>query len=273
MKNKLSVIRDNLLLASSSKKLADAIVASQREEIVIALGTGSVSFEEAAEIFSQTFDSPLLSAEFLSFCIELSNSGKLIGCDSFNFLNNGKISCMQNEYSDAALKLLGEKLRLEKEFESDFASVCEAVYSKRCDYALLPLYNTRDGLIVSLYKLVQRYDLHIFASVRVLMADGNTETEFFVVSDKPQYYEKPISRILLSVTHFSDDTVSHLLSAFSENGIIVKYINTLPIQYTDDKTESVMILDVSAVPVLSVKCFIEAALPYSTTVGVYSIVK
>lgn len=273
MDQQLSVIRENLATAISSRKVSDAVVFAQYEELVHVLSDTKLSFAEAYELYCSVFSFSLLSREFFNYCISLAMYGILTDDVPNTSLEIGTTSLLFNAYSEKALERFSDYIGNDFEQESDFTSVCESVYSKRCKYALVPLYNTRDGLIISLYKLIQRYDLHLCSSTRVLMGDGNTETDFFLVTNQPVLISENENRIFLSLTHSADMTLSALVSAVCSCGVVLKYINTLPIEYTDDRNESVILLEVADVPLTAVRCFIEYALPNASVLGIYSIVK
>ena len=274
MDKNLSVIKTNAEYAKKCRSFSECVISSQIEELLLLYENNSFSeADEVADVFKNVFELPLLSSDFLQFCMYVCKAKLFSFRDDNPPLYNNKIACLHNEYCEDALESLKRYMELEAEFENDFTSVCEAVYSKRCNYALLPLYNTHDGLIVSMYKLMQKYDLHISSSTRVLMSDGSTETDFFLISNGICNISEMPSRLFLSVVSSSDDTVAQLLHSFCKCDISVMYINTLPVYYADDRMETVMIVDISNVNADAVKLFLKASLAYSTVVGVYPIVK
>ncbi len=275
MENKFSVIKDNLKLADKAELLSDTITRGQLEELAHLFKGETLSFNVASDIFKRVFNSRFLSSEFLTFCKLLCKNNSIAAPASQS--DTGSIataSFLDNDYSKKAIERFKTHLSISCEAEFDFNSVCEAVYSGRSNFAMIPLLNTRDGLIISLYRLLQKYDLRIIASTKILMNDGNTETEFVLVSRKLSYF--PLTddtRLMLSITHPYDNTITELLSATASQNITMRSVNTLPLEYTDERCESVIILDVSACPPDAIRCFLHSALPEASIVGIYSIVK
>ena len=269
----INTVNRNISCAKESLSLYESIVSSQIEDFIGSFEHVLNDPDEVAMFFSKAFDLPLLSCEFFEFCEKLCMAKRFDTSDSGICASYASVACLFNEYCQSALQSFEEHLNLYVEHENDFNSVCEAVYLNRTDLAMIPLYNTRDGLIVSLFRLLQKYDLRIVASGMVLMGDGNTETEFFLVSNEDVKLKCEADRIFITVSHSADNTISQLLSALCNCGVIVRYINTLPLQYADDRAEAAIIMDVSNANIDAVKLFLRAALPYSTIIGVYPIVK
>jgi hypothetical protein len=275
MEHKISVIKDNLKTAEKAGILSHTIIQGQIEELAQLFKGEKLTKEIVSNIFQMVFPTPLLSESYLSFC-------SLI-CDKKDTESSHKktertkaeaVSYLDNNYSKKTIELLNEHFVFLEESESDFNSVCESVYSGRSHYGIIPLLNSRDGLIISLYKLLQKYDLKIVASAKVLMDDGNTETEFVLICrNLSSIILSEDLRLILSITHNYDNTVAELLKATASQNIKLKSINTLPLEYTDDRCESVIMFDISACNLDGLCCFLQAAFPEANIVGIYSIVK
>ncbi len=277
MKNKFSIIKDNLKLARISLSLANTITEGQIDELVRLFDGEQMEHSVAADVFTRVFGSSLLSEDFFNFCIKLSEQGCLtsdIDKDKYVKAEAAVCSYLDNAYSREALEMFGKHINIYPDAENDFNSVCESVYSGRNKYAVIPLFNTRDGLMISLYKLLHKYDLKIVASTKVLMNDGNTETEFFLVSrhiTNADFCDN--IRLMLSVTHPYDNTSVKLMNAAGNSGIILCSVNTMPLEYTDERCESVLIFDISFCKTEAVCCFLHAAVPDANIIGIYPIVK
>ncbi len=275
MLDQFSVIKSNLKVAFNAIEFSNSVTLGQIEEVVSLLKDSSLSFNDVKDVFLDIFNRPLLSGEYLQFCFAMTGAVLIYGDHNSGTIPYGKVSYLHNDYSYAAFKKLCPFSDGKPDIETDFNSVLEAVHSGRCKYALVPLYNTRDGLITSLYRLVQKYELKIISSTRVLMSDGNTETEFFLVSSALHMSQGDSNkRLMLSVIHPWDRTVADLLSAMAFCKIGLCSFNSLPIEYTDERCDSVMIFDISEKSVVALECFLQTALPETAaTIGYYNYVK
>lgn len=274
MERKFSVIKENLKSAQSAENLAGAIKKGQIEELAQLLNSENLSWDVVADTYTNVFGLPLLSENFFWFCSLLCNGNIALSRQKKEDTKTETVSYLDNRYSHRAIELLNNSFNLHSETESDFNSVCESVYSGRSLYGVIPLLNSRDGLIISLYKLLQKYDLKISASAKILMDDGDTETEFVLVSKKAssRVFSDDL-RLMLSITHNYDSTVAEFLNSTASHNVILRSVNTLPLEYTDERCESVMIFDISACNVDAFNCFLHYALPEASIVGIYSIVK
>lgn len=265
-------IRKNVNVAKKSYNLSCDILNGQIEEFVSLFENAEANYENIATLYSELFDEPYLSKIFIRTCYSLSERNILLSkyfeIDSFP----ATVSYVDNSYSRKALEKFKSIVNVHSEAENDFVAVCESVYSKRSKYGVLPLLNTRDGLILSLYKILQKYDLKIIASTKVVMNDGETETEFFLIS-RDVFITSVCNRLILSTTHSYDSTLVELLYALKSVGVKLLSINTLPLEYTDERCENLLIIDLLSCRHEAICCFLSAALPDANIVGIYNYVK
>lgn len=274
MKKEFDVIKENLKSLADFEHLNKSILLSQIEEAACLIGANSIDYKDASDIFQDVFAFPLMSDAFMAFCncLELKGCFKTYSndCDRDKFKI---VSLTDNLYTKDAYQKLSSNVLMSADFENTFTTVCEAVYSKRSDYAILPLFNSHDGLIISIYRLLQKYELKIISAAKVMVNDNENETDFILagraLSDEAVSYD----RIMLSLTHNYDDTISDLLNAMRVIGAFPVSITTLPLEYTDERTESLVTFDISQCRCNAVCAFIKAALPEANVVGIYSYVK
>ena len=274
MKDKIHIIKSNLKIAEASESVCRNILKSQTEEFSYLIKEASIGDDEASYIFQKVFNKPYLSGEFISCCKLICENDRVLSDFQNSELAENSAAYVDNTYSYTAFQKFNSELSLNADMEKDFNSVCEAVYSDRSRFAVLPLFNSRDGLMISLYKLLQRYDLKIVSSTNVLMNDGEMETEFFLLSHTlPNYENSNYTRLMLSVTHRYGNIISELLTAMSSCGINSLSINTLPLEYTDERCESLITFDISSCSIKAIRMFLRYALPDANIIGIYSIVK
>ena len=273
MKHKCEVIKANLLEAKRQGLVSDAVYKGQVEELGRLVRDELLDFSQVIEFFRDVFDQPYLSREFMMYLSVIKNyySFEAFAVEDI-FDQNNLISYLKNRYSTEALERFIDICGGEAEYEADFNSVCESVYSGRSVYAVVPLSNTTDGLHVSLYKLLLKYDLKIVAATSIIMADGVTESKF-VLATKSDTVLNNATNALISFTSEVDSFLPKLLEITTSVGIKVKLINTLPLEYTDDRYEIIIDFDLSSFDVDVFRAFIKFALPDCNIIGMYYTVK
>ncbi len=272
MDSKLPIIRRNLNIAASSADLASVIRHGQAEELARLYKGKTLTLSHISKVFKSTFSSPLLSGEYLAFCKELTAYSVAEGIGFNDIYREGStVSYLKNNYSAEAFEKFYPYTASEAVFETDFNSVCESVYSGNTNYAIVPLFNTNDGLMVSLYRMIIRYELKVVLSADIMMSDGATETKFMLLS-KIGLVHKDFSRILVTFTHDTNNTLPGLLTVCANEGIKFRFINTLPLEYTDDRREIVLDMDVSGCDRDALVLFLKTALPDINIIGMYTIV-
>lgn len=272
MNNEFYKIKNNVKFVSESEHVLRSILNGQIEETAILHKQQNLEYRDAARIFMEIFDRPLLSREYILFCEFLDKKGCFGKFKKWNSFNVRTVSLIDNLYSKDAFQSFNKKFTLVPDYENSFASLCEAVYSNRSFYAILPLFNTLDGLITSVYRLIQKYELKIVASTKVSIGTGETETEFVLVTHHKSEFVSN-DRFLVSITHNYGESIIDLMASLKPVNVFPCSINTLPLSYTDDRCESIITFDTSACGYDALCCFFETALPQSNIVGIYSIVK
>ncbi len=272
MDSKIPIIRRNLNIAASSADLASVISCGQAEELA-GLYKGKILTEShVSKAFKAAFSSPLLSVEYLAFCKYLTaySAVETISFDDI-YREGSTVSFLKNNYSSEAFEKFYPYTASKAVFETDFNSVCESAYSGNTNYAIVPLFNTNDGLMVSLYRMIARYELKAVLGADVMMGDGATETKFMLLSRR-SLVQKDFSRILVTFTHDTNNTLPGLLTVCANEGIKFRFINTLPLEYTDDRREIVLDMDVDRCNRDAFVLFLKTALPDINIIGMYTIV-
>ena len=273
MDNKISIIKRNIDIADRSSYLARSIVHGQAEELARLCSGKRLSEAQVGKIFCSAFSAPFLSEGFLKFCLYLAKFDSVENIQYSDLRkDNATVSYLKNNYSGEAYKRFSSFIAAEPEPVSDFNSVCESVYSGSSSYAIVPLFNTNDGLMVSLYRMIQRYELKAVLSSDVMMGDGTTETKFMLFS-KRLHPRSDFNRMLVSFTNDIDSSLPGLLHACAPFGIKFKFINTLPLEYTDDRREVILDIELGDFNKNAFSLFLKTALPDINIIGMYKTVK
>lgn len=221
-------IRDNLRWTdekiSAAEKLRDIAYSE-----AASLFSGMPSPDEAVRIFSAVSDAGTVSEEFARFCVKLSSAGRdVMPAEDESVPGNPKIAYLRNTYSDRAYrKYSGMMNNVSAQYFPGFREVCEEVYSGRCSHALLPVYSSSDGNLVTFRKLISKYDLKI-TSVCDTEIDEDNFMRFALV-------QKNLTRsgryCEITVTLSDDCGITGLLCAFEALGAEIISLSTHPMEY------------------------------------------
>lgn len=88
----------------------------------------------------------------------------------------GRVAYVQNSYTEQAfMELTGFIKQRRVAYFHHFDDVCQEVRSGLCEYGILPVESTAEGLMAGLFRLIARYDLRICSLCRIATAgDGHT---------------------------------------------------------------------------------------------------
>jgi len=197
----------------------------------------------------------------------------------------GRTAYLQNSYSDKAWKQFADVLpHMTAEYFPGYQSVCEEVYNGRCQYGILPIYTSTDGMLVSFRKLIGKYELKICLETQVEMADESV-MRFVLVRRRlsvqlpgdEQQRNRPASeenwlKMNVSAILPEESTIGMLTGAIECFGVKIRAIHTVPLEYTDQIQEYCMETDIpqSALAVLSL--FLEASQLRYSVEGLYKTV-
>lgn len=136
------------------------------------------------------------------------------------------IAYFRNTYSDLAFRRFAKALANPTVlYRESFAAVCEEVYADRCDFAILPVESSRDGLLSVTQKLVTKYELAPVFYCTVPTTDDGT-LRFGLFASAPLVPQKADS---LEILLFSDEeaTLSRLLTSVATLGISLQSLSVL----------------------------------------------
>lgn len=94
-------------------------------------------------------------------------------------LNAGKVSFADSRVFTAAFEEFRKKdSSLTPSYVRSFADACEDVSSESSDFCILPIENNREGALLSVYRLIERYELFI---MRVCIIESDDLTTKFAL--------------------------------------------------------------------------------------------
>ncbi|MBE6589722.1 MAG: hypothetical protein E7643_06035 [Ruminococcaceae bacterium] len=135
------------------------------------------------------------------------------------FKTNPRITYQKSLYTDSAyLQFSSFFKEPHVAYTHGFISACEDVYNGLCDYCILPLENSAEGLLGSFLKLILRYDLKIAATCDIRESGTNRVTRFALL--RPSLlplFEKAQGKMIFEISIPTEDVsdISDILSAAS----------------------------------------------------------
>ena len=94
----------------------------------------------------------------------------------------GRIALVKNRYNEQAYRRLSPPVAGAKEYTvPSFTEACEEVANNRCEYAILPLENSRDGRLFGFFSMLDRYELRICAATALEGEDPTESTRYALI--------------------------------------------------------------------------------------------
>lgn len=130
----------------------------------------------------------------------------------------GRVSYQKSSFADDAYLCFAEHIGgIHSSYTSGFAQACEDVYNGLSEYCILPIASTPEGTLSSFFRLIDRYDLKIFATCTVTEANPAKRTCFALLRKdlipSPRQEGKERSFSLILPQGIDPDAADLLLSA------------------------------------------------------------
>lgn len=214
------------------------------------------------------------SPDFARFCYAFSEAygGTLADfADSDTDRSSPSVAYLQNTFSDRAYRVFSTQFeRISASYYPGFREVCEEVYNSRCRFAMLPVFSSRDGQLLSFRKLISKYDLKITLVTDILMNDDSI-MRFALLQkgiDSRAFREYPFLDISVVL---DNSEYGMFLSAFEALGAVVLMLHSLPLEYSDDRYSLTLQLDIRNSSRDALFFFLEGSHIRYDIVGVYDI--
>ena len=183
-----------------------------------------------------------------------------------------KIAYLQNTFSDRAYMNFSSRFeRVSAVYYPGFSEICEEVYNGGCTYAMLPVYNSSNGQLVSFRRLILKYDLKISLVTDIETPDESSMRFALLQKGIDSTMMKNRSCLDLFMVLDSCD-YAPFLSACHELGAEVLMMNSLPLEYSDDRQGLSLQLDIANSDRNALLCFLEASHIRYDIAGFYDVV-
>ena len=190
------------------------------------------------------------------------------------------ISYLRNYYADAAYLCFSDQLEdAAVTYNDEFSGVCEDVYYNRARLCILPIENSRDGVLTRFRSLMSKFDLKTVMTCDIPMSDGDGSTCFALLkknvellpcSDKTaQFFFRfslPLSGPERGLTTTS---VTDILAAASWFGLDLHRIDSVPDAYADGGFSCDIVLEIGNGNLSGFLCFLHLEAPRFTPSGIY----
>lgn len=232
--------------------------------------------DEAAAIFEEIDGGSMTSPEFAAFCCAFSDEygGSLTKFTESEAVHDvPKIAYLQNTFSDRAYRLFSSRFgKASAVYFPGFREVCEEVYNGGCSYAILPISNSNDGQLNSFRKLISKYDLKIVLAADVEMNDDSVMRFALLQKGLDLSTVSKMRYLELSVV-LDNSEYGEFLSACDTLGALVLMMNSVPLEYSDDRFGLSLQFDITAAVSDALFFFLEGSHIRYDTVGIYDIIR
>ncbi len=277
MEDVLKIIEHNIsLLLDKSERVRELTSEMYREVALSAEKSHEISSPyDLMRIFESIHGKNFCDANLLNFAEYCGEISCVCG-DKFGSFSTQKwsdksfasIAYMQNSYSDAAYRKFSA--RFEKAsaiYFPGFREVCEDVYYGRSTHAIIPVYTSKDGQLLSFRKLITKYELKIVCECNVEMNDDSIMR--FALLQKGLIIPDGNARLDLSVILPSHIRSGDFMASVEMMGGRIIMINSNPLEYSDDKYEISILIDVGSVDLNALYLFLEGAQISYDIVGLF----
>lgn len=180
------------------------------------------------------------------------------------------IAYMQNSYSDAAYRKFSSGFKKASAiYFPGFREVCEEVYYGRSTHAIIPVYTSKDGQLLSFRKLIAKYELKIVCECSVEMNDESVMR--FALLQKGLVIPDGTAHLDLSVILPDHIRSGDFMASIELLGGRIIMINSNPLEYSDDKYNLSILIDVSTVDLNALYLFLEGAQISYEIMGLFDI--
>lgn len=139
----------------------------------------------------------------------------------------GRIAYVANSYTEQAfMELKGMVKQRRVAYFHHFEDVCQEVNNGLCEYGILPVESTAEGLMAGLFRLIELYDLRICALCRIPTANNGYTSFALVRKTLPVVYPQPLHYLDFLYSPASPDDVGALISVAALCGHTVLHTAT-----------------------------------------------
>ena len=228
-------------IAEPARRLAQ-IAEGERAELARWVRTDNG--ERAGEAYAAVFGGALCTPEFGRYCLEAAGGitdPRLLmrwlpdAAVAEEETSDTHVAYQRNAFSDGAFDAFCARLgALSAQYQPSFNAVCEEIYYGRCGCGILPLQNSEDGLLPSVFRLIAKYDLKILFTCEVAVPERDATIRFALL--RRTIYPRAPERGSMQVRVVLPEKipVGAFLAAAEGCGVTVERLTTMPLTYTEE---------------------------------------
>ena len=269
--------RDNLHFLTEKEEAIRSLRAKLLEDIVnrnLPALSDPPSPEEIARLW-ESLDGGM--AGFAGFCRAFSGSW---GSRAASVFSDGdeeaddtaRIAYLRSAYSDRAYRRFSPLFgHVTASYFPGFREVAEEVYAGRATHAILPVWNSSDGALLSFRRLLSRYDLKIAAASDVSAGDESVVRFALVRSGLPKR-KTPPAYLELSVVPGDGMTPGMFLSACESLGAAAVSVTAHPTESGEGREALDFRFDMTHADTAALYLYLEGSHARYETIGSYDMI-
>ncbi|MBR3893568.1 MAG: hypothetical protein IKJ35_00310 [Clostridia bacterium] len=194
--------------------------------------------------------------------------------DTPSEMARGRVIYQRNSYADSAYLLFARQIPSARAlYTHSFSGVCEEVYRGNCEFCILPLENSTEGLLNSFARLIDRYELKIAATCDVPTTDSGRVTRFALLRRNlipPASFDAEDLFFEFTAPLTPSPGVAALLGAAECCGLSLCRIDSR-LRQSEEKSDPIahVVLQVGAGDLSSFLLYLAMEAPHCDRVGIY----
>ncbi len=116
-----------------------------------------------------------------------------------------------------------------------FNEICDTIIGGEADFGILPIENSSDGKLFGFYRMLEKNDLNICATLDIDHPDMDAHTRYALISRHSVFFEN-ISPLQLELFFYSTDNheLAELMCVAQTLAISISRIDSLPLRHQND---------------------------------------
>ncbi|MBQ3707905.1 MAG: hypothetical protein II889_08345 [Clostridia bacterium] len=217
------------------------------------------------------------AAGFPSFCRAFSGAYRDRAASVFSDSDEeqdaaARIAYLRSSYSDQAYRRFSALFgHVTASYFPGFREVAEEVYAGRATHAILPVWNSSDGALLTFRRLLSRYDLKIAAASDISAGDESV-VRFALVRRGLPKRKTPPAYLELSVVPGDGMTPGAFLSACESLGAAAVSVSAHPTESGEGRDALDIRLDLTRADTAALYLYLEGSHARYETIGSYDMI-
>ena len=176
-------------------------------------------------------------------------------------------------YADSAYLSFSELFtEAHASYTHSFISACEEVYNGFCDYCILPLENSTEGVLAGFLRLIVRYDLKITATCEIQNHSEEKNTQFALLQKTvcpPPLGQRTDLFFSMLLPYTPSDDLSEVMTAASFFGLTLHTVSFLPHENVTEPGATYLAFSTPPISLNAFLLYLAMEMPHYTPIGLY----